>query len=50
MSKKRTTEEFKEEIKKLTNDEYLVIGEYIGTNSKIKIKHNICRIYLRCHT
>jgi hypothetical protein len=46
MSKKRTTEEFKEEVKKLTGDEYIVIGEYIGTNSKIKIQHNTCRICL----
>lgn len=46
MPKKRTTEEFKKEVKKLTNDEYTVIGEYTGTNSKIKIKHNVCRIYI----
>ena len=42
MSKKKTTEEFKEEVKRLTNNEYKVMEEYKGTNIKIKMKHNLC--------
>ena len=39
---KKTTEQFKEEVKNLTGDEYTVLGEYINDRTKILIKHNIC--------
>lgn len=39
---KRTTELFKEEVFELVKDEYEVLGEYINTNTKIKMRHNIC--------
>ena len=42
MRKKKTTKEFKEEVFKLTGDEYTVLGEYIGTHTKILMKHNKC--------
>lgn len=40
--KKKTTEEFKEEVFNLVNDEYEVLGEYLTAHEKIKIKHNKC--------
>lgn len=39
---RKTTEEFKQEIYELVGDEYSVIGEYTGAQTKIKMKHNIC--------
>lgn len=38
----RDTDKFKQEVYDLTKGEYLVLGEYIGSETKIKIKHNIC--------
>ena len=37
---KLTTEEFKQEVYDLVGDEYEVVGEYIGTNDHIMMKHN----------
>lgn len=37
-----TNEEFKDKIKNLTNNEFEVLGEYINSETKIKIKHNTC--------
>ena len=42
MRKKKTTKEFKEDVYKLTSNEYTVLGEYIGCKKKILMKHNIC--------
>ena len=39
--KKRTPTEFREEIKQLTNNEYIVIDDYINNSTKILFKHNI---------
>jgi len=39
---KKSTNKFKEEVKKLTGSEYSVLGEYKGTNIKILLKHNKC--------
>lgn len=39
--KKKTTDEFKEEIKQLTDNEYIVLGDYINSSTKILFKHNI---------
>jgi mRNA-degrading endonuclease HigB of HigAB toxin-antitoxin module len=39
---RKTTEEFKYEVNNLFRDEYQVLGEYIGNNNKIKMKHNVC--------
>lgn len=39
---KKTTEEFKREVKKLVGDDYTVLGEYKGSHKYIKMKHNIC--------
>jgi hypothetical protein len=38
--KKKTTDEFKEEVFNLTNGEYEVLGEYKTTHTKILMKHN----------
>jgi Zn ribbon nucleic-acid-binding protein/very-short-patch-repair endonuclease len=40
--KKKTTEEFKKEVFDLVKDEYTVLGEYINTKTKIKLRHNKC--------
>lgn len=39
-NKKKTTEEFKKEVYDLTNDEYLVLGDYTNCKTKIKFLHN----------
>lgn len=39
---KKDTRIFKEEVKKLVENEYEVLGEYIDTNSLILMKHNTC--------
>jgi mRNA-degrading endonuclease HigB of HigAB toxin-antitoxin module len=39
---RKTTDEFKVEITNLYGNEYEVIGEYTGNNSKIKMRHNLC--------
>lgn len=40
--KRKTTDLFKEEVKKLVGDEYLILGEYINSKTKIDIKHLLC--------
>lgn len=40
--KKKTTEEFKKEISRLTNGKYEVIGAYINNKTKIEILHKAC--------
>lgn len=41
---KRTlnTEKFKQKVYQLVGNEYNVLGEYVKSNIKIKMKHNIC--------
>lgn len=39
---KKTIEQFKEEVKKLVDNEYVVLGEYINTRTKIVMKHSVC--------
>lgn len=41
--KKRTHEEFKEEIKKLTNNEYFVKSKYMGITKKVTLYHRKCK-------
>jgi Zn ribbon nucleic-acid-binding protein len=41
-NRNRTTESFKKEIYDLVGDEYTVLGEYVSTDTPIKVKHNIC--------
>lgn len=43
MSKKKTHEEFCNEVYDLVGNEYSVIGEYINASTKITMKHNTCR-------
>lgn len=40
--KKKTHEEFVKEVYDLVGDEYSVLGEYIGANTHILMKHNTC--------
>lgn len=42
MSKTKTTDEFIEEINKVTRGEYTVLGLYINNKTQIPIKHNKC--------
>lgn len=39
---KKTTDQFKKEVYELTEDEYEVLGEYIGVDKYTKMKHNKC--------
>lgn len=39
---KRTDKMFKEEIINLVGDEYTPLDKYINTDTKVKMKHNIC--------
>ncbi|AZV43750.1 hypothetical protein BAOM_3141 [Peribacillus asahii] len=39
---KKTTEEFKQEVFKLTGSEYEVLGEYINNKTPIKMRHTLC--------
>jgi Zn ribbon nucleic-acid-binding protein/uncharacterized protein with PIN domain len=39
---KKTTESFKEEVKALVGDDYIVLGEYVNNKTKILMKHNTC--------
>ncbi|QGJ84982.1 hypothetical protein [Lactococcus phage P1048] len=43
MPKKLTTEEIDKRIKELTNGEYLLLGDYVNSYTKIQIKHSLCR-------
>lgn len=38
----KTTDEFKQEVFDMHDDEYSVIGEYVNNKTKIAMKHNIC--------
>ena len=40
--KNKTTEDFKKEIHNMYGEEYQVLGEYIGSKTKILIKHTLC--------
>lgn len=42
MAKKKTHDEFVNEVFDLVGDEYYVIGEYVRGSDKIEIKHNKC--------
>ena len=39
---KKTTGYFKKEVIDLVGKEYTVLGEYVGANKKVKIRHNKC--------
>lgn len=41
-TKRITTKEFQEESNKIHNNEYIVLGEYIQSHSKIEIRHKNC--------
>ena len=42
MTKRKTDEEFKQEIYSLVKDEYVFLEPYQGALNKIKVKHNTC--------
>ncbi|MGU8921369.1 zinc-ribbon domain-containing protein [Clostridium perfringens] len=42
MSKKKTHEEFVEEVRDKYGDEYIILGKYINSKTKILVKHNKC--------
>jgi Zn ribbon nucleic-acid-binding protein len=39
---KKTTEEFKKEVYDMVKDEYVILGEYISSDTKILIRHKKC--------
>lgn len=39
---KKTTQQFKEEVYSLVGNEYSVLGKYVNSKTKIKVKHNKC--------
>lgn len=42
MTKKKTTKEFKKQVKELVGNDYVVLGNYVNSASKILIKHLLC--------
>ena len=42
MGRRKTHDEFLQEVYDLVQNEYSVVGEYSGTTAKIKMKHNKC--------
>lgn len=42
MGTKKTQEQFEQEVKNLVGTDFSVLGEYVNTDTKIKMKHNIC--------
>ncbi len=42
MPRRKTTAEFVEELRTLTNGEYVVFGEYVNSIVKLKFRHNKC--------
>lgn len=41
-NRRKTQDEFEKEVFDLVGDEYTVIGEYTGSDNKIKFRHNKC--------
>ena len=41
-AKPKTQEQFAEEVANLTDNEYIVVGEYTGATNKVAIQHRIC--------
>lgn len=41
-NKRKTTAEFKKEVKEKTNGEFVVLGEYVKNSAKIEMLHNVC--------
>ena len=39
---KKTTEQFKQEVFNFVGNEYIVLGEYVNTNTKIRMLHGKC--------
>ncbi len=42
MGRKKTHDEFLQEVADLVQDEYKVLTQYIGTTIKIDMRHNTC--------
>lgn len=42
MTKRKTDEEFKQEIYTLVDDEYTFLDQYVNTMTKLRVKHNKC--------
>lgn len=38
----KTTKEYADEVTDVTDGEYSLIGEYVNTNTKVTLKHNLC--------
>lgn len=45
-AKRKTTEMFKSEVRRLVGDEYTVMGQYVNRATKVEMRHNKCgRVY-----
>lgn len=42
MTKRKTDEEFKQEVFSLVKDEYVFLDTYVNKRTKIRVKHNVC--------
>lgn len=42
MARKQTTETFTARVAELTDNEYIVVGEYVNNKTKIAITHTTC--------
>jgi len=42
LSIKKTTEEFKQELKEVHGDKFTVLGEYTGSRNLVKVRCNVC--------
>lgn len=47
--RRKTTEDFKSEVKRLTGEEYVVLGEYRANNKPIRMKHLECGLEFDMH-
>ena len=41
-AKRKTQDEFEKDVKAVHGEEYIVLGEYYSSTTKVKMKHNIC--------
>ena len=43
MGRRKTHSEFLDEVYDLVQEDYSILSEYLGTTTKIKMKHNKCK-------
>ena len=43
MARRKTNEEFVQEVQDLVGSEYTFLEPYVNTHTKIKVQHNVCK-------